>query len=75
MGFDSKRHDGALVEAGIEAGPDGKGYGKSGKWEKGDTITQLKTSDQGMVMSRRTVTNGGSLTGAAHAAIHEDEDG
>ena len=72
--FDSRRHDGALAEAGIEAGLNGKGYGRAGKWQKGDTTTQLKTSNEGMVMSRRTVTEGGSLSGAAHAAIAEDYD-
>ena len=36
-------HNGALNELGIQAGPNGKGYSKAGKWQVGKTITQLNT--------------------------------
>jgi hypothetical protein len=38
----------------------------AGKWQNGDQITQVKQDDEGVVMRRRTVTTGGSLSGAAH---------
>ena len=63
---DSPMHNGALNEIGIEAGPNGKGYAKAGKWQVGKSITQLNTDRQGMVMNRRTTTQGGKLYGAAH---------
>ena len=66
--FDSSRHEGALKEAGVAVGPYGKGYTTSGKYQKGDQITQLKTGKEGVVMRRRTVTTGGKLSGAAHDA-------
>ena len=41
----------------------------AGKWQNGDQITQLKQDDEGVVMRRRTVTKGGSLSGAAHPDV------
>jgi len=44
----------------------------NGKWQKGDQVTQLQMQDKdNVVMRRRTVTEGGKLSGAAHDA---DED-
>jgi len=61
-------HSGVLGSAGVPTGPYGSGYKTSGKWQKGDQITQLKADDAQTVMRRRTVTTGGSLSGAAHDA-------
>ena len=44
----------------------------AGKWQNGDQITQLKQDDEGVVMRRRTVTKGGSLSGAAHPDVKSE---
>jgi len=67
-GYDSERHEGALKPAGVYTGPGGKGYMTSGKWQEGKQINQIQASDDGVVMRRRTVTEGGKLSGAAHDA-------
>ena len=40
-GYNSERHDGALKEAGIQIGPNGKGYMTNGKWQEGKQINQI----------------------------------
>jgi len=67
--YDSPEHNGALGYAGVKTGAHGKGYVTDGKWQKGDQVTQLQVQDKdNVVMRRRTVTEGGKLSGAAHDA-------
>lgn len=68
-GYGNAEHKGALGLAGVALSKDGKGYMTAGKWQNGDQITQLKQDDEGVVMRRRTVTKGGSLSGAAHPDV------
>ena len=63
---DTVRHNGALGKIGVATGHGGKGYSNSGKWIAGDQVTSVKSGKDEMVMLRRTVTKGGSLTGLAH---------
>lgn len=66
-GYDSKKHDGALHKIGVHVGRNGKGYTSDGKWQVGDQETSLRTDKGETVMRRRTITQGGHLSGAAHA--------
>lgn len=62
---DPKRHEGALAKY-VPAGYDKRGYSTSGKWVKGDQITQLNLEKGGVTMRRRTISQGGKLSGMAH---------
>ncbi len=72
---DTARHEGALSYAGVKTGFKGKGYLTEGKWVKGDQITQLRHNKDQTVMRRRTVSEGGKLSGAAHAKPDYDPTG
>jgi hypothetical protein len=65
---DTERHDGKLGQAGVAIGPNGKGYVTAGEYIKGDQVTSLKHEKDTTVMRRRTVTQGGGLSGLAHNA-------
>ena len=65
-GFDSKKHNGALHHHGVAVGYGGRGYTTAGKWQVGDQETSLRSHKGESVMRRRTITQGGQLTGAAH---------
>ena len=73
--IDSRHHDGALSKFGVRTGSAGKGYLTDGKWQKGDQVTQVKADRDQTIMRRRTVTQGGSLSGAAHKAAKDRVNG
>ena len=73
--IDSRHHDGALGKFGVRTGAGKKGYLTDGKWQKGDQVTQVKADRDQTIMRRRTITQGGSLSGAAHHASKDRVNG